>query len=168
MYFNHYYANALTLKIIEGDVADNIEGIEGLKEKTLLKHFPELSFRYVSVKEICERAKEINEIRISEKKKPLKSLENLLNNVERLKINYRLINLSTQMLNESAEDELIQLDMPLNPDDRGSQNLLKMMKEDDFLSVYGGTFVNYVEPFYTVIMHEKQLLTEYIKKSRNL
>ena len=166
MYFNHYYLNALTIKIIEGDVADNIEGIEGLKEKTLLKHFPELVYRYMSVKEICKRAKEINEIRASEKKKPLKALESLLNGVERLKINYRLINLSTQMLNEQAEEELLQIDMPLNPEDRGSQNLIKMMKEDDFLSVYGGTFVNYVEPFYVVIMHEKQLLIEYEKNSR--
>lgn len=166
MYFNHYYRNALTLKIIEGDVSDNIKGIDGLKEKTLLKHFPELGFRYVTVREICEKAKEINIKRVSKKKKPLKSLEVLLNNIDRLKINYQLMNLSTQMLNEDAEDELLQLDMPLSPEDRGSQNLLKMMNEDDFLSVYGGTFVNYVEPFYAVIMHEKQLLLEYKKKVR--
>jgi 5'-3' exonuclease len=168
LFFNHHYTNSLTLKIIEGDSADFIKGIEGLKEKTLLKHFPELMYRYVSVKEICKRAKEINEIRVSEKKKPLKALESLLDNVERLKTNYKLINLSTQMLNEQAEDELHQLDMPLNPEGRGSQNLLKMMKQDDFLSVYGGTFVNYVEPFYSVIMHEKQLLKEYEKNSRFL
>ncbi len=166
MHFNHHYSNALTLKIIEGDTADNIQGIDGLKEKTLLKHFPELVFRHVTVKEICKRAKEINELRSSEKKKPLKALQALLDGIERLKTNHKLINLGTQMLNEEAEDELLQLDMPLSPDDRGSQNLLKMMKEDDFLSVYGGTFVNYVEPFYAVIMHEKQLLTEYVKKSR--
>ena len=168
MHFNHYYANALTIKIIEGDTADNIQGIEGLKEKTLLKHFPELGFRYMSVKEICKKAKEINDLRKSEKKKPLKALESLLNNVERLKINYQLINLSKQMLNEEAREELLQIEMPLSPEDRNSQNLFNLMKEDGFLTVYGGTFVNYVEPFYSVIMYEKQLLKEYEKKSRIL
>ncbi|MFW6377075.1 MAG: hypothetical protein ACOCZ5_00380 [bacterium] len=168
MYFNHHYLNALTLKIIEGDVADNIHGIDGLKEKTLLKHFPELVFRYVSVREICKRAKEINEQRLSEKKKPLKALKALLDNVERLKINHQLINLSTPMLNEAAEEEILQLDMPLSPEGRSSQNLHRMMKEDEFLSVYGGTFVNYVEPFYSIIMHENQLHKEYEKKSRIL
>lgn len=166
MYFNHHYSNALTIKIIEGDTADKIKGIDGLKETTLLKHFPELRFRYVSVKEICKRAKEINQIRISEKKKPLKALESLLDSIDRLKKNYQLINLSTQMLNEAAEEEILQLDIPLGAEGRSSQNLYKMMKEDEFLTVYGGTFVNYVEPFYAVIMYEKQLLKEYEKKSR--
>ena len=42
-----------------------------------------------------------------------------------------------------------------------------MMNEDGFLSIYNGTFVQYVEPFYTVIMTEKQLLKEYMKKKIN-
>ena len=166
MYFNHHYSNALTIKIIEGDVADNVQGVGGLKEKTLLKHFPELKFKPLTVREICIKADEINKQRIAEKKKPLKALETLLNSVKRLKLNYSLVNLRQPMLNEQADDELIQLDYPLSPEGRGSHNLLKMMREDDFLTVYGGTFVNYVEPFYTVIMHEKQLLTEYKKNSR--
>ena len=166
MYFNHHYSNALTIKIIVGDTADNIQGIEGIQEKTLLKHFPELNFKPLTVREICIKADEINKQRIAEKKKPLKALENLLNNVKRLKTNYSLVNLRQPMLNEQAEEELFQIEMPLSPEDRGSQNLLKMMKEDDFLSVYGGTFVNYVEPFYTIIMNEKQLLTEYNKNSK--
>ena len=71
------------------------------------------------------------------------------------------------MLNEQARDELLQLEVPLSPEDRGSKNLYKMMIDDEFLSVYGSTFVQYVEPFYTVIMNEKQLLTEYYKKFKN-
>jgi len=55
----------------------------------------------------------------------------------------------------------------LSPENRGSKNLYNMMIEDEFLSVYGSTFVQYVEPFYTVIMNEKQLLTEYYKKYKN-
>ena len=164
MYFEHYYQNALTLKIIEGDTADNIEGIEDLKEKTLLKYIPELKFKPLSVKDICIKADEINKERVLNKKKPIKALSNLINNVDRLKLNYQLINLRTPMLNETAIDELSQLELPLSADDRGSKNLYKMMIEDEFLTVYGGSFSSYVEPFYTVIMNEKKILTEYLKK----
>lgn len=165
-FFGYTYANALTMKIICGDVSDNIQGIAGIKEKTLLKHFPELKFKKVSVREICEKADKINKERISQKKKPLKALENLLNGIERLKLNHKLINLREPFLNEQAIEELEQLEMPLSPEGRGSKNLLKMMNEDEFLTVYNSTFVNYVEPFYSVIMNEKQLLKEYEKKNR--
>jgi len=167
MHFNHHYSNALILKIICGDTADNIKGIAGMGEKTLLEHFPELKFKHLSVRDICRRADEINQERVLNKMKPLKALQNLISpeGVERLKTNFKLVNLREPMLNEQAREELKQLEIPLSPDGRGSNNLLKMMNEDDFLSVYGSTFVQYVEPFYTIIMNEKQLLTEYIKNN---
>ena len=168
MHFNHHYSNALILKIICGDSADNIHGIEGMGEKTLLDHIPELKFKTLTVREVCKRADEINQERVLNKKKPLKVLEKLISpeGVQRLKTNYKLTNLREPMLNEQAEEELLQLEVPLLDDDRGSKNLLKMMNEDEFLSVYGSTFPQYVEPFYTVIMNEKQLLTEYLKNNR--
>lgn len=165
-HFNHHYTNAIVMKIIGGDSADNIKGIDGIKETTLLNYFPDMKFRHMSVREICEKADEINKNRILEKKKPLKVFENLLNNIERLKTNHKLINLRKPFLNEHAIEELEQLEMPLSPDDRGSKNLYKMMKEDEFLTIYKGDFVSYVEPFYTVIMNEKQLLMEYKKNNK--
>lgn len=167
MHFNHHYSNALTLKIICGDVSDNVKGIEGIGEDTLLKYFPELKFKHLTVREICRRADEINKERVLNKKKPLKALENLLKNIDRLRTNYQLMNLSEPMLNEQAIEELKQLELPLSPTDRGSKNLLQMMNEDEFLTIYKSTFVNYVEPFYTVIMHEKDLLTEWNANNRN-
>jgi DNA polymerase-1 len=167
MHFDHHYSNALTLKIICGDTADNIKGIEGMGEKTLLENFPELKFKHVSVREICRRADEINKERVANKKKPLKSLENLLKSISRLITNYKLVNLREPMLNEEAIDELKQLEVPLSPENRGSKNLLPMMTEDGFLTVYNSTYVQYIEPFYTIVMHEKQLLQEYMKKNKN-
>ncbi len=164
MHFSHHYTNALVYKIICGDASDNIKGIDGLGEKSLLKYFPELKFKKLTVREICIKAKEFNENRLKENKKPIKALDNLLNNVNRLKTNYKLVNLKNPILNEKAKEELLQLEVPLSPENRGSKNLYNMMIEDDFLSVYGSTFPNYVEPFYTVIMNEKKLLTEYYKK----
>jgi hypothetical protein len=137
-------------------------------EDTLLKYFPELKFKQLTVREICGKADAINQERITNKKKPLKALEKLISpeGVERLKTNFQLVNLRQPMLNEQAEHQLFLLEQPLEPDDRGSKNLYKFMQEDEFLSVYGSTFPQYVEPFYTVIMNEKQLLTEFIKNNK--
>ena len=164
--FPYDYKNALTMKIIEGDTSDNIAGIAGVKEKTLLKHFPELKDRYISVREICGKADQINKERIKNKKKPLKALENIVENVDRLRMNYELINLSEPFLNDEAEEELEQLEFPLNDEDRGAKNLVKLMTEDQFLTVYGGNFVNYVEPFYPIIMNEKKMLKIFLKKEK--
>jgi len=162
--FNYYYGNALTMKIICGDDADCIKGIKGVKETTLIKHFPDLQTRPVSVKEIGKKAIIINKERVENKKPELKAIKNIVEGIDRLKLNYLLINLRKPFLNEQAIEDLEQLEMPLSPEDRGSNNLHKMMLEDEFLIPYSSNFVNYVEPFYVVIMHEKQLLKEYNKK----
>jgi 5'-3' exonuclease len=169
MYFNHHYTNALTMKIICGDSADNIKGVGGIKEDGLVQKFPELKFKTMSVRDVCKRADKIQEERLANKKKPLKALENLLceSGIERLKMNFELTNLREPMLTEETKEELEQLEYPLSDEDRGSKNLYNLMLEDEFLSVYGGTFPQYVEPFYTVIMHEKQLLNEFKKKHKN-
>lgn len=169
MHFNHHYSNALVMKIICGDDADNVAGVGGIKEKGLVDKFPELRFKTMSVRDICTRADEIQQERVGVKKKPLKALNNLISpeGVERLKTNFQLVNLREPMLNEQAEEELLQLEVPLSPEDRGSENLYKLMIEDEFLSVYGSTFPQYVEPFYTVIMNEKRLLTEYYRNYKN-
>lgn len=166
-FFGYTYRNALVMKIIGGDPADGIKGVGGIKEGTLLKLFPELKVKKLTVREICIKADEMNRQRVAEKKKPLKSLETLLNNIGRLKINYKLTNLRDPYLNEQAIEELKQLDMPLSPEGRGHKNLLKMMREDEFLTVYNSDFVSYVKPFYTVIMNEKQVLEDYYKKNKN-
>lgn len=166
--FGYHYKNALPIKIIEGDSADEIVGVGGLKEKTLLKLIPELKYKPMMVKEICAKADQIQKERESNKKKRLVSLDNLLNNIERLSINYKLINLREPFLNEQAIEELEQLHMPISDDDRGSKFLVKLMNEDEFLTAYGGTFPNYVEPFYPIIMNEKKILKEYYKNNRNV
>jgi 5'-3' exonuclease len=167
LHFPYDYKNGLTMKIIEGDTSDNIAGIQGIKEKTLLKHFPELTNRYVTVREICYKADKINEERVAKKMKPLLALTRLTEGVKRLRLNYQLINLDDPFLNDDAEEELEQLSYPLNDEDRNSKNLYNMMIEDEFLTVYSGNFVNYIEPFYPVIMKEKKMLKDYNKSQVN-
>lgn len=161
--FQYHYKNSLTLKIICGDKSDSIAGVGGVGEKSLFALCPDLKFKYVSVKDICRLANKENKKRIEENKKPLKKWENLLNNTERLKINHKLINLEKPYLNEEAEEELSQLEMPLSAKGRGSKNLIRYMKEDGFLEPYNGTFTDYVQPFYGVISNEKKILKEYLK-----
>lgn len=164
--FPYHYKNALTIKIICGDDSDKIDGVGGVKEPTLLTHFPELAERHVTVREICQMAARINEERAKTKLKPLKAMTNIVEGVERLKKNHILINLSKPFLNEEAIAALDSLDAPLVDENRGSKNLYKLMQEDDFLSLYSnyGNFVNYVEPFYTVIAREKEQYKQYQKK----
>ena len=166
MHFNHHYSNALTMKIICGDTADNIKGVGGIKEDGLVKHFPELKFKTMSVRDVCRRADEINTERVADKKKPLMALENILNNIDRLKTNFQLVNLREPMLTEDAVEELKQLELPLDDEDRGSKNLIPMMNEDQFLTVYGSNFAQYVQPFYTVITHEIDILNEFKENNK--
>ena len=165
--FGHHYTNSLIMKVITGDTVDNIQGIKGIKEDMLLKHFPDMRYKKYTVREICKEADALNKERLASGMKPLKIFENLLSNIDRLKMNYQLVNLREPFLNDEAREELEQLKMPLNPSDRGSKNLIKMMMEDEFLTIYKGTFPNYVEPFYVVIEHEKELLKEYNNIGKN-
>ena len=78
-------------------------------------------------------------------------------------MNYKMINLKKPFLNEQAIEELDNFNYPLDEENRGSKFLLKMMNEDEFLTVFGGTFPSYVEPFFPIIMNEKKILKEYEK-----
>lgn len=162
-HFNYHHSNALLMKVICGDTADNIVGVGGVKDDGLIKLFPDLKFKTLMVRDICKMADDINKDRVAHKKKPLIALENIVNNVPRLIMNYEMINLAKPFLTEAAIEELEQLEMPLAPEGRGSKNLYKYMIEDEFLSIYGSSFTSYVEPFYTVIMHEKQIYDNYMK-----
>lgn len=164
--FGYHYKNAMAIKIIEGDTSDEIVGVGGLKEKTLLRLIPELKYKPMMVKEICAKADEIQKERELEKKPRLKALDNLIFGIDRLVMNYKMINLQKPFLNEQAIEELKQLDLPLDDENRGSKYLYKMMIEDEFLSAFGGTFPSYVEPFFPIIMNEKEILKEYKKNFR--
>ena len=94
-----------------------------LKKRAWWRNFQNFKFKTLSVREVCKRADEIQQERVTNKKKPLKALENLLceNGIERLKTNFELTNLREPMLTEEAREELLQLEIPLSPEDRGSK-----------------------------------------------
>lgn len=161
--FGHHYTNSLIMKVITGDKSDNVAGIKGIGEEILIKYFPDIQYRKLTVREICKEADRLNKERIANKQKPLKIFENLLAGVDRLIMNHKLVNLREPFLNAEAREALAELEAPLDPTERGINNLHSYMTQDEFLTIYGGTFPNYVEPFYVVVESERDLYKEYLK-----
>lgn len=133
------YQNVLLKKIICGDASDSIKGIKGVGEKTLLDKFPEVKVRKVELSEIIEKAKQINEQRISDKKKPLKWAENIVNRVtdgvqgEKIyEINKKVIDLKHPILTDEAK-ELMDSMMyaPIDGEGRSLSNLYRILVDEN-------------------------------------
>lgn len=113
--FEHHIDNCLLLKIICGDNSDNVKGIKGVKEPTLLEYFPEIKTRKVSFKDIFNKVEEIEEQRKIERKKPLNKLRNIVDRVVKgenneeiqmkdlYMINNKLMNLKEPLLTEDCK-----------------------------------------------------------------
>lgn len=131
------YHNVLLKKMICGDSSDNIKGIKGVGETTLLTNFPEFKEREVTLKEVIEKARLINEERSQEKKKPLKWAENIVNSVtegcqgERVyEINRKIIDLKDPLMPKEAKELLNDfMYAPLDPEGRSFDNLYRILSE---------------------------------------
>ena len=162
-FFEHNYQNAGLIKIIEGCSSDNIKGIDGVTENTLLTYFPQLKERKVTLEEILEESKIIQENRNG---KPLKVIDNLLNGVSKgphrgpfYEVNKKIIDLNSPLLTEEAGESVKNLIyLPLDPEGREYKNVLKMMIEDGVIyTLPGGEngYVNFMEPFIMLAKKEK-------------
>jgi DNA polymerase-1 len=157
------HQNIRTYKILSGDKSDNIEGISGLGEKTLIKFFPELLEKPVSITDILEKTENL-----LKENKNNKTLQNLLSGKtksgvygdEYFVINEKIINLSNPLITDDAK-ELVELyyKESLDPDGRGYRNLIKMMMEDGFFKYLpkgDDAWVNFVRPFMKLTRKEKR------------
>ena len=161
--FNHHYTNLKLIKVIAGDSSDNIKGIKGVKEKTLLKYFPELSIRPLTLEEIMCKI----EVLQKERKGRLKTLDNIVNKISVgvqgeniFEINEKIINLKSPLLTETSVIELDTLfDTSIDPEGRNTKNVIKMMLEDGLvMAIPGGRegYINFLRPFLRVIKKEKK------------
>lgn len=106
-----HYKNIVVEKIFCGDSSDNIKGIKGIAEKSLHELCPKILSEPVTVEEVIECARLLNEGRQNEKKKPLAKYENLVNGItdgeqggDFYGINRKLIDLSLEcMLTDEAK-----------------------------------------------------------------
>lgn len=161
------YHNVMLKKIICGDPSDNIKGIKGVGEGTLFKNFPELLEREVSLEEIIEGAKQINENRVKDKKKPLKWAENIVNRVtdgiqgdEIYNINEKIINLRKPLMTDEAK-ELMDMMMyaPIDPEGRSFENLYNILCDAGVDSLKDeGAFASFFSTFHDLVNKEKKNL----------
>ena len=161
--FEHYYQNAGLIKIIEGCSSDNIKGIDGVTENTLLSYFPELKQRKMTLDEIFEKG---NVIQKERGNKPLKIIDNIINGISKgvhrgpfYEINQKIIDLNNPLLPEEARESIKSLvDLPLDPEGRDYKNVLKMMLEDGVMYVIPGGengYLNFMEPYIKLLKKEK-------------
>lgn len=135
----YHYENVVLKKVICGDTSDNIKGIKGVGEKTLLTNFPQFLSRKVTLEEVINGASLINEERKKNKQKPLKWAENIVNRVtdgvtgnKIYEINEMIIDLKNPLMHEGAKELLDNIMYaPLDTEERNIENLYKIIIEND-------------------------------------
>lgn len=156
--------NIVLQKIICGDSSDNILGIKGVAEKGLYKLFPDMLTKKMKLDDILSQAKTINEERVNNKQKPLKSCENLINSVtdgiqgdKIYEINEKIISLDKPMLTEEAEEFMKEfIDSPLDSEDRDFKNLYNIIICNNMEELFDSNkFSSFFEVFNGIITHEK-------------
>jgi 5'-3' exonuclease len=162
-YFCYNQGNAVLVKTMIGDNSDSIKGIKGLGEDKLLSLFPQLKEQVLTLNEVIDEARKIQLERISNKKKPLVILDNIVNCVtdgpqkEKIyEINEKLVNLSRPMLTEDAVREIEHLrEGTLDSSGRDLKNVITMMKRDGLDKALGETrFSDFLIPFKKLIDRE--------------
>lgn len=168
------HENVVLEKVLCGDVSDNIKGVKGIGEQTLIKLFPQIKTEKLNLETIIERSKEMLIERKESKKKPLKSLENIINGVtegcqgsDLYEINKKIIDLSEPFITSEAEEELSEiLYIPIDTSNRDMKNIYKIIRINgmDKLSdeeKFGNIFASYSR----IIMMEKRRYEDFLKKS---
>jgi len=161
-YFNHHYSNVKLIKILSGDNSDNIKGIKGVSEKTLIKYFPEITQKSLTLTDILSKIEDIQK----ERKNRLKTLDNIINKVtvglqgeNIFEVNNKIIDLKKPLLTDSSKEELNHLfNSTIDPEDRTTKNVIKMMLDDGLtMAIPGGRdgYINFLQPFLRIIKKEK-------------
>ena len=110
----------------------------------------------------------------NERKTRLKTLDNILNKItvgsqggEIFNINEKIINLNNPLLTESSKQGLDNLfGTPIDPDDRTTKNVIKMMIEDGvIMAIPGGRdgYINFLTPFLTNYQKRKTIILIILK-----
>ena len=156
----HY--NVLVTKVFTGDKSDNIDGIQGLGEKTLVKLFPQLQEKPCTIEEILDYARNIPQ------DKPSKTLTNLLTGKTKSTIlgeefyttNSKIVDLNNPLITDEGKQLVEQIHTDtIDPTDRGYKNLMRLMMEDglfNYLPKNDEAWVNFLKPFMKLTRKEKR------------
>ena len=166
--------NIVLEKVICGDVSDNIKGVKGVGNDTLIKLFPQIKNEKIDLEFIMRRSKELLDERKAEKKKPLKSLENILNGVtdgcqgdKLYEINQKIIDLSNPLLTDEAKETMNEeLYAPFDTTDRNFKNIYNIVTENKINDILDeGKFGNILEPFTRIALMESKRYNEFRKQN---
>ena len=135
--------NVVLKKMVCGDTSDNIKGIKGMGETTLLKYCPQIKSEKTSLEAFLGVCKTILEERKANKKKPLLCLENALNKVtdgcqgkDIYEVNRKIIDLAEPLLTEEAKEELDEIHRaPIDPEGRDLKNVYNIIKENQMVEI---------------------------------
>lgn len=118
----------LTYRTVSGDTSDNINGVDGIGIKTLLKHFPNPT----TIEMLLEESNQ----RLVSEKKPKQIFKKLVENKDILLRNYQLMQL--QETDISGNSKLTILNLLDNPKSvrTNSYRIRKLMMEDGLLSTF--------------------------------
>jgi len=168
------HKNVVLEKILCGDASDNIKGVKGIGQTTLIKLFPEIVNEKIDLEAVIERSKGLLDERKAQKKKPLKTLENIVNGVtdgcqgkNLYEINKKIIDLSEPLLTNEAKTELDDsLYTPMDTNDRNIKNVYSIIYENGMNDLideekFGNTF----SPYSRIIMMEQRRYEDFQKKN---
>ena len=154
--FGYDCRNVLVKKVFTGDSSDNIGNISLLSEDGFFKLMPEAKKREITIEQVKDRAQKLIDERISEKKKPLKLHENIVNGISNkeyagdfYEINKKIIDLKHPLLSDEAKEEMdAMMHAPQDPEGRSFKNLSAMIREDNIEELMGDTkFASFFAPF---------------------
>jgi len=169
------HENVVLEKILCGDSSDNIKGVKGMGETTLLKLFPQIKNEKTDLKAIIERSKELLEERKANKKKPLKSLENIVNGItdgcqgdKLYEINKKIIDLSQPLLTDEAKESLEnELYAVMDTSNRSIKNVYEIIRAYNLTELEDeNKFSNLFAPFERIIMMENRRYGKYKESNR--
>jgi 5'-3' exonuclease len=157
------HQNVLLTKVFVGDKSDNISGIDGLGEKTLVKLFPMLQEKSCTITEILDNARIIGQ----EKKVP-KIIGKILTGESKNGIlgeefyntNLKIVDLGNPLITDEAKELVEEVYKErIDPMDRGYKNLMKMMMDDGlfkYLPKDDNAWINFLKPFLKLTRKEKR------------
>lgn len=160
-----HHSNIVLKKMICGDNSDNIRGVLKVGEKTFLREYPELMERKVTLEEVIDKAKKLNEERERYGRPPIQWAYNIEHGINtgaqgnRLyEINEKIIDLSEPLMTDEARETMDSImHQPLDPEGRSMTNLYSILMEagvDNFKDP--DKFARFFEPFQNVIEEEKK------------
>lgn len=154
--FGYTHKNCLALRCFEGDESDNINGIEGIAAKTIIKFFPSFATEEYDIDRIISESVELYKTR------KLKTLEKIIGSRRVFDRNKKLMDLSSPFLPADAIEDIEELRTCLiysNDDfnDRSINNAMKMMIKDGYVRhVFNNDMESFFKPFYRMVTKEKE------------